>query len=106
MSAAEHEAAIARLLADLGDTADAVADQLRAKGIKGEPRKCAACPVQNYLRPLTTAPNLSTTGVSVWFDDPDGDVPIEVMLPRPVSQFISLFDLGVYLDLIQTEGAA
>lgn len=102
MSAAEHEAAIGRLLAELGDTADKVADALRAKGIKGRKAKAASCPIANYVNASSDYEHATASDILVTADDPDDEYhSLRVTTPQPVRQFIGNFDDGVYLDLVE-----
>lgn len=107
MTAVDHEAAIAQLLAELGDTADAVADRLRALGVKGQRAMSQHCPIANYVR--ANAPGLSRVRVlptAVKFRR-DG-APISawqwVVTPDAVHKFANNFDAGVYLDLMEVAG--
>lgn len=97
MTAADHTAAVAELLAGLGDTPDAVADTLRAKGIKGKRGDFCGCPVARCVQELLGTENANVSDVWVYF------VAGRVPTPRPVSDFLSLFDRGVYLDLVEVE---
>lgn len=102
MSAAEHEAAIGRLLAELGDTADKVADALRAKGIKGRRVSARSCPVTTYLKARRPAlDTLTTTQGWVRFRDPDSPTWPTIPTTEPVREFVRRFDQGVYLDLVE-----
>lgn len=88
---------IAQLLAELGDTADDVADRLRALGIKGERGVGEHCPIANLLH------SNGYEGAEVDTDTiyPEGSFgDVEVDAPEPVEEFIRRFDDGVYLDLI------
>jgi hypothetical protein len=97
VSAAEHEAAIGRLLAELGDTADEVADTLRAKGIKGRPKSGCGCPVARLLeREGYTQPWVHGE-IYVERDD----LELRVDFTEAIEQFIERFDDGVYLDLVE-----
>lgn len=89
---------IEKMLAGLGDTADAVADSLRAKGIKGNSTDGECCPIANLV-----SAEFPEAAKGVWGaeDDwwvethyvrtPDGLVPT----PEPVCEFITTFDDGV-----------
>lgn len=98
MSAAEHEAAIGRLLAELGDTADKVADTLRAKGIKGVRESYEHCPIAKLLQAedrehvVVLGDSWEALVDDCWLD---GD------LPQSVRGFVERFDAGVYLDLVE-----
>ena len=107
MTAAEHEAAITRLLAELGDTPDAVADSLRAKGIKGKRNKVQCCPVANYIR--SNAQGLSFVCVvrrTVGFMAEDQAISTRqwTATTNAVETFTRRFDEGVYLDLEEVDG--
>ncbi len=103
MSAVDHEAAVARLLADLGDTADAVADRLRALGIKGKHRHSYECPVAKLLH-ANGYPDVEVDNGWTWPDGSTDNAIPEVANPAPVGEFIQRFDAGVYLDLVEVAG--
>ena len=103
MTAAEHEAAIGQLLAELGDTADKVADTLRAKDIKGEKRP-RFCPIANYVR--ESLPGLATVAavpnrVKFWVTESAISAAEWVPTTPAVRAFMGNFDRGVYLDLVE-----
>jgi hypothetical protein len=106
VSAVDHEAAVARLLADLGDTADAVADRLRALEIKGRRKEPCACPIANYLLSKTDAVEVSVIQARSRFIilTPIGSRWQRVPNPEPVGEFLKRFDQGVYLDLVEVAG--
>lgn len=98
MSAVDHEAAVAKLLADLGGTADAVADRLRALDIKGIQGVPACCPIARYLQ----ANGLDARYVSAMRIRIGTDYGREYEYDAAgVSDFVSYFDDGVYLDLVE-----
>lgn len=85
---------LTNMLAALGDTPDAVADQLRALGIKGGQSDYCGCPIANYL--------LQSGAYTCVFVAPseilaDADM---VQTPMPIAAFIGRFDVGDYPDLI------
>ncbi len=105
MSAVDHEAAVAQLLAELGDTADAVADRLRALGIKGIPGDACWCPVASYLKRNgyeAVAVSMSDWGCALSVEQGYGAIDGDT--PGPVVEFIARFDEGVYLDLVEVAG--
>jgi hypothetical protein len=105
MSAVDHEAAVAKLLADLGDTADAIADRLRALGIKGRARQACHCPVANYIERQSAYTGASVSRDLVLAVDPDLNYEaLEVPTPDAVAEFVRRFDDGVYLDLVEVAG--
>lgn len=83
----------------LGETVEEVAEGLRARGIKGQPKNPASCPIANYL--------------SVWYDgnvsvgpcrfnatrDGDRNVPRHDV-PPTVKAFVWEFDTYQFPDLI------
>lgn len=85
------------MLDALGATPDAVADQLRALGIRGGQSDYCGCPVANYL--------LQSGAYTCVFVAPseilaDADM---VQTPMPIAAFIGRFDVGDYPDLVQLE---
>lgn len=92
------EGDVDRLLTQLGDTADDVAQTLLTGGYLGRRDDCANCPVAKYLR---------ASGVyDAWVDQHEVTSGIvgQVTLPKPVILFVQEFDSFGYPDLI--EGAA
>lgn len=86
---------VEQLLAELGDTADAVADRLRALEIKGVRGSDCNCPVAEYLKRA----GLTDVSVGDWiFTGQDAD---ELDTPQVIRDFIERFDKGVYLDLVE-----
>lgn len=88
---------LADMLATLGDTPDAVADQLRALGIKGGQSDYCGCPIARYL--------LQSGAYTCVFVAPseilaDADM---IQTPMPIALFIGRFDVGDYPDLAQVE---
>lgn len=103
MVAAERDVRRAhQLLADLGGTADKVADRLRALGIKGARCFSNICPLATYLE---------TQGVTAYIGPDEITVPVggsedtyvHLPVPAAVAAFVGHFDGGVYLDLINPE---
>ena len=97
---------IAATLAGLGNTADAVADQLRARAIKGVRNDECNCPI---ARLLLTLPGVDQVEVGPLSADiyPTGVYwPVEVDLPEAATAFIDHFDEGVYLDLVEIPAVA
>jgi hypothetical protein len=92
---------IEQMLARLGDTADAVADSLRAKGIKGDTTDGECCPIANAL-----SAEFPEAANGVWGSE-NGDWWVEsayirtpagrVYTPGPVKEFIRVFDDGVVI---------
>lgn len=87
-----------------GGLADHVADALRARQIKGSPKDTCACPIAQLIK---TLPGVEQVDVEnciavVWV----GDAEFVVELPLPVSNFVFLFDEGVFLDLVKRPAVA
>ena len=93
---------IRALLADLGGTADAIARTLHTAGITGDPGEPCACPVARYLTAHADVTRVEVTETEVIADLPDGRS-VTVFTPRPVTEFITGFDLGHYPHLIARE---
>jgi hypothetical protein len=92
---------IEALLAGLGDDADAVADSLRSKGIKGNGSDGECCPIANVI-----AAEFEEAAKGIWGVDDEWFVEIGyvrtpdglVSTPVPVKEFITVFDDGVVLN--------
>jgi hypothetical protein len=92
--------AVTRKLAELGDTADAVAASLVAAHCRGMRSSAYRCPVANYLRTIGWQdPDVDSVVFSI-YDGAMGDKIAEGVLPVPVRRFIDDFDRGLYGDLI------
>jgi len=93
------------LLADLGDSPDAVAETLRAAGITGVREVGSACPVANWLHhqePTLGDLEVSEEEVALLLSDDDepGDHFEWVIQTDAVADFIVRFDHGHYPDLV------
>jgi len=90
-----------RLLQDLGETQQEVADTLKRGGHTGRARQSCECPVANYLRAHCRSQPHVNAG-SVVLVEPETDATIEVVTtPYAVGDFILAFDKGDYPELIQ-----
>lgn len=79
--------------------ADDVADQLRARRIKGVQGDTCSCPIANLIRTVPGVTEVDVYGgrALVW----DAHDDFVVTLPEVVVGFAYLFDQGVYLDLVE-----
>jgi hypothetical protein len=86
---------LAEVLAELPDTADGIADRMRAFGIKGQLRDDFCCPIANFL----TSRGFEDAMVGEeWIevcDDDSGDT------PPAVAEFVRRFDAVAWPDLVQ-----
>lgn len=90
---------LAEALAELPDTADGIADRMRALGIKGKRQDDYCCPIANFL--MGKGFEEACVGES-WIEVCDDDSGSEEAdTPPAVSEFVSRFDAGVYLDLVE-----
>ncbi len=96
----DHDTRITELLTGLGDTADAVADRLRALGIKGPRWDSCRCPVAKLLH-TNGYPNVEVDNGWTWPDGSLDNLIPEVRTPAAVGEFIQHFDKGDYLDLVE-----
>lgn len=93
---------IATALAELGDTADAVANTLLARDIKGYCKNPVRCPISHVI---LAVPGVETCEVLdahaiVWTAHRE----FEVTLPEPVATFVTWFDDGMFLALVYRKG--
>lgn len=79
-------------LAELGDTPDAIAESLRARGIKGDKRSATSCPLANYLRECGA--EYPVVFDWAWVTQDDGEQGVEV--PAHAYQFARSFDADAY----------
>lgn len=89
-------------LVALGDTADAIADRLRAKGIKGLQQDDYRCPIAHLIRTLGVE-EVAVCENAIQFLDNDC-YGVEIATPEAIEQFIQNFDGGMYLDLVDLDG--
>lgn len=117
VSAAEHElncpahgieappagpVTVARMLAalaELGTTPDAVADRLRALGIKGGRGQLCRCPIAVYIQTRLGVRAAVSHDLIQWGAWPAW---LSTSPPLAVAVFIRRHDSGVYLDLVDT----
>src|SRR4051812_9007480 len=93
---------VSRLLAELGQTPDEVAESLRAEGVQG--LRNAARFMNPVVRWVMRGAELSPAHVDLTQGDrlsvrPPGGGRAEVPLPPAVHQFLAEFDGGKYPDL-------
>ena len=89
---------VRELLNQLGPTPDAVADRLRALGIKGN----GSCgPIEAYLYRYADGISSVRMGLSTLSFRTLNDVECSITLPTPVIFFLSRLERGVYLDLCE-----
>jgi len=82
-------------LAEIPDTdPQGVADWLLERGFQGYVDSPSCCPVANFLRDRTGYPEIYVEGDCGWCSDGD------FLLPGSVANFIPLFDLKNYPELI------
>jgi len=89
---------LAQVLAELPDTADGIADRMRALGIKGKRGRSCCCPLANYL--VSEGFDQAIVGES-WIEVLYDSGSVECDTPPVIAEFIDRFDAGVYLDLVE-----
>jgi hypothetical protein len=92
---------VAKLLRELGNTADEVANSLRVTGIQGVRNTVRRLnPIVRYIESrVSDAWNLNvTTGDTLRMDFRDGGK-AEVGLPQSIKRFLKAFNNGAYPDL-------
>lgn len=90
---------IAELLAELGDTADAIAYRLTDAGITGSRSDATCCPIANYLRRRVPGiDSIAVFGDSIDVNTVTGEN-VTVAAPDPVYEFVALFDTENYPHL-------
>lgn len=95
----DPEAQVTATLNALGDTPDAIADRLRALGIKGRRIGARHCPIAQLLNTLDGVSNAAVFDDSISFSKSGG---WGAALPTSAAvEFIRRFDQGVYLDLVE-----
>ncbi len=106
---------IEKMLAGLGDTADAVAESLRDKGIRGLRCQGEFCPIATLIRSEFPETEADEWG---WVLQAHGYGPLDyyvdqgrlymhgdvLLHPEPVRQFIEAFDEHGYPDMAEEEG--
>ncbi len=83
-----------QLLNELGSNPDQVAERLEELGCKGNISEDKSCPIANYLKSkFDTVVSVGTWEIRV------GDNLFDA--PKPVEEFINLFDDSFYPNLIE-----
>lgn len=103
-----HQAVVARvtaLLEQLGTSANQVGQRLIDGGHFGERHNCQRCPIVNYLNASDLGGqdlNLQVSGLGVFIEFGTGgdSYATLVRLPDPVLDWLVLFDLGAYAELV------
>jgi hypothetical protein len=100
------------LLADLGDSADVVAESLQAAGVNGVRQNNRSCAVARYVDVLMGAdPRIRSVAVGhcalqISVAAPPDFRPagrLLVQLPKPVRQFVAAFDAGQYPMIVREQ---
>jgi hypothetical protein len=103
------------LLADLGDSADGVAESLRAAGVNGVRQNNRSCAVALYVHALMGSdPRIRSVAVGHCALQISVSAPPEfrpagrllVQLPKPVRQFVAAFDAGQYPMIVREQPAS
>lgn len=89
-----------QLLTKLGDTSDAIADRLRALGIRGVQCLSNICPLAVYLESQGITAYVSREEITV---PVEGGADVRRPVPAAIGVFVGRVDGGVYLDLIDAE---
>jgi hypothetical protein len=92
-------------LAVLGNEPDAVADALRAKGIKGAKGSDSDDPIARYL--VAQLPGVALVEVyenRIEVTTETGQMADRIGTPDAIALFVRRFDRGVYLDLVDQGG--
>jgi hypothetical protein len=104
----ELETIQAKFLSQVQDlaelTAEQIAELLRKHGIKGWPEDCTDCAVSQWVQQVIPDGWLCTTTrdrIMVENTASEGEY-FQASTPPGVKQFIRLFDLGCYPDLVRT----
>lgn len=93
---------VTELLEALGATEGAVAQTLVDGGYTGVRHDCSRCPIAVYLTAsgINWPIQVSEMGVLIEVTNAAGDqYSVLVRLPRPVLDFLTSFDAGVYAEL-------
>ena len=99
-------------LKSLGESADEVAESLRKQGVKGKLRSRCHCPILNGIYQACPSywPGLQIVDSRAREDGQwsayatlnDSQI-MNPTLPQPVMNFVGLFDMGHYADLVAQE---
>lgn len=88
------------LLEGLGETADEVANSLRAAKVRGHRGTCGSCPIARHLHQQgVDSPSVLT--LHVWVNRNSRSM--RITLPQPVCDFVRRFDAGDFEDLALRE---
>lgn len=89
-------------LTELGSSAEAIADRLRALEIKGTRGDACECPIAVYLHRRFGIRAVVSSGPGSTVDWRSGPGWHAICTPMPIVDFIGRHDRGVYLDLVPT----
>ncbi|MBL8793146.1 MAG: hypothetical protein JNM56_04520 [Planctomycetia bacterium] len=90
------EGKLRKLIQDLGDTPQAIADQLKAFDCKGERGEHDRCPIANYLRTKGALfVSVAESSIEVTDDVRGAEIPT----PGAALAFLELFDAGQFKEL-------
>lgn len=95
---------IEQMLAGLGDSGFRVAEALEARGVTGFREDCTSCPVANLIKsevPLLVEASQDDFGVTDEYVRLPGGGRVD--LPEAVAEFVSDFDAGRYIELIDPD---
>jgi hypothetical protein len=94
---------IADLIAELGDTADAIAYHLAEAGITGRRADAMCCPIAVYLRrQVPCIDSIAVFGDSIDVNTETGDS-VTLTAPDEINEFVTLFDTQHYPHLLRPE---
>jgi hypothetical protein len=95
---------IRQCLAELGDSPDAVAGRLGDYGVVGVPGRADDCPVARYLKVVIGSErSVKVVGVlerRLRVTRHGAHLPLSMVLPRGVADFVRCFDEGKYPELV------
>ncbi|MCO8272828.1 hypothetical protein M1L60_19720 [Actinoplanes sp. TRM 88003] len=80
------------LIAELGASAEAVAQRLAESGATGRRDDAGSCPVAHYLLDRTDATDVAVSRTEIWVQYPGGECYVHP--PAAVADFVESFDAG------------
>lgn len=89
----------------LGTTPNAVAANLLAMGFKGVIDDCVRCPVARYVEASIVGATSAVVEIEHAHVDNAANEIVAAVLPKPVKEFVELFDLHRYENLIEVSHA-
>ena len=101
----DHKEYLLNSLRSLGSTPRDVAKTLEELGIKGDLQNPHTCPVSRFVKALPEpwirgVITTGCSGVTIYSED-DLETGLRIRFPNPVRDFVEMFDVGTFPELVE-----